>query len=84
VAGGEFRGRQRGSRTAERHRTAVFRPLQRDRIEEAGKSLFERAAKGCQAIAAGEPQRVRKVDTTGTIQEISQRIWKLVEPLVGK
>jgi len=58
--------------------------LQRDRIEEAGKSFFERAAKGYQEIAAAEPQRVRPVDATGTVPKISERIWKLVEPLVGK
>jgi len=56
--------------------------LQRDRIEEAGKSFFERAAKGYEAIAAAEPQRVRPVDATGTVPEISDRIWRLVGPLV--
>jgi dTMP kinase len=58
--------------------------IQRDRIEEAGRSFFERAAKGYQAIAAAEPQRVRPVDATGTVQEISARIWKLVGPLVRR
>jgi dTMP kinase len=58
--------------------------IRRDRIEEAGRSFFERAAKGYQAIAAAEPQRVRPVDATGTVQEISARIWKLVEPLVSR
>ena len=56
--------------------------LQRDRIEEAGKSFFERAAKGYEVIAAAEPQRVRPVDATGTVAEISERIWKTVGPLV--
>ena len=56
--------------------------IRRDRIEEAGRSFFERAAKGYQAIAAAEPQRVRKVDANGTVEEISARLWKLVEPLV--
>jgi dTMP kinase len=58
--------------------------IQRDRIEEAGRSFFERAAKGYEAIAAAEPQRVKKVNATGTVPEISARIWKLVEPLVRK
>jgi len=58
--------------------------LQRDRIEEAGKSFFERAAKGYEAIADAEPKRVRTVDATGRVPKISERIWKLVEPLLGK
>jgi len=58
--------------------------IQRDRIEEAGRSFFERAAKGYQAIAAAEPERVRTVDAKGSVKEISARIWKLVEPLVKK
>ena len=58
--------------------------IQRDRIEEAGRSFFERAAKGYEAIAAAEPDRVRTVDANGTVKEISARIWKLVEPLVRR
>ena len=58
--------------------------IQRDRIEEAGRSFFEHAAKGYEAIAAAEPQRVKKVDATGNVEEISARIWKLIEPLVKK
>jgi dTMP kinase len=58
--------------------------IRRDRIEEAGKAFFERAAKGYQAIAAAEPQRVRTVDADGNVKQISERIWKLVEPLVKK
>jgi dTMP kinase len=58
--------------------------MQRDRIEEAGRSFFERAAKGYQAIAAAEPERVRIVDASGNVPEVSARIWKLVGPLVRK
>ena len=58
--------------------------IRRDRIEEAGRNFFERAAKGYQTIAAAEPQRVRTVNATGTVPEISERIWKLIEPLVKK
>jgi dTMP kinase len=58
--------------------------IRRDRIEEAGKAFFERAAKGYEAIAAAEPQRIKKVDASGTVPQISERIWKLVEPLVKK
>jgi dTMP kinase len=58
--------------------------IQRDRIEEAGRSFFERAAKGYEAIAAAEPERVRIVDASGTVAEVGGRIWKLIEPLVRK
>ena len=58
--------------------------MQRDRIEEAGRSFFERTARGYEAIAAAEPKRVRIVDAAGTVPEISERIWKIVEPLVRK
>jgi dTMP kinase len=58
--------------------------IRRDRIEEAGKAFFERAAKGYQAIAAAEPNRVKPVDANGTLDQISGRIWKLVEPLVRR
>jgi dTMP kinase len=58
--------------------------LQRDRIEEAGHAFFERVAKGYQAIAAAEPQRVRKIDATGTVAELQEIIWNLVEPVVRK
>jgi dTMP kinase len=58
--------------------------IQRDRIEEAGRGFFERILKGYQAIAATEPERVRIVEAEGTVQEISARVWKIVEPLVRK
>jgi dTMP kinase len=58
--------------------------IRRDRIEEAGRSFFERAARGYEAIAAAEPERVRIMDASGTTSEVGARIWKLIEPLVRK
>jgi dTMP kinase len=58
--------------------------IQRDRIEEAGRGFFERTAKGYQAIAAAEPERVRILDAAGTLEEVSARVWNLVEPLIRK
>ncbi len=58
--------------------------IQRDRIEESGRGFFERTDKGYQAIAAAEPERVRIVDAAGSVPEISERIWKLIEPLIRK
>jgi dTMP kinase len=56
--------------------------LQRDRIEEAGHAFFERVAKAYQLIAVAEPQRVHKIDATGTVAQLQEIIWKLVEPVV--
>jgi thymidylate kinase len=59
-------------------------PFKRDRIEEAGQSFFVRVAKGYQAIAAAEPQRVRQFDATGDVAKIQAAIWDLVQPLVKR
>lgn len=58
--------------------------LQRDRIEEAGQGFFERVAEGYEFVAATEATRVRIVDASGTVPEISARIWELVEPLLRR
>ena len=58
--------------------------IKRDRIEEAGRSFFERVAKGYQAIAAAEPKRVRRFDATGEVPAIQAAIWKLVQPLLTR
>jgi dTMP kinase len=57
-------------------------PFKRDRIEEAGQNFFARVAKGYQAIAAAEPQRVRQFDATGDVAGIQAAIWTLVKPLI--
>src|SRR5258705_11302217 len=54
-------------------------PFMRDRIEEADRSFFERVAKGYQAIAAAEPERIQKIDATGTVAEIKASIWKALQ-----
>ena len=59
-------------------------PFMRDRMEEADRSFFERVARGYQAIAAAEPRRVRVLDASGNVEEISAAIWKLVEPLLAR
>jgi dTMP kinase len=59
-------------------------PFKRDRIEEADRSFFARVAKGYQAIADAEPQRVRQFDATGDVGRIQAAIWSLVQPLVKK
>ncbi len=57
-------------------------PFMRDRMEEADRSFFERVAKGYEAIAKAEPKRIRLVNASGTVEEISAAIWKLIEPML--
>ena len=59
-------------------------PFVRDRIEEADRNFFERVAKGYETLAAAEPNRIRKIDASGSIEEINAAIWRLVEPLLSK
>ncbi len=59
-------------------------PFMRDRIEEADRGFFERVARGYQAIAAAEPQRVRVIQAIGTTDSIEAAIWKTVEPLLSR
>ncbi len=57
--------------------------LQRDRMEEADRSFFERVATGYLAIAAAEPRRVRLVEADVNVQQLQAAIWKLVMPLLS-
>ena len=54
----------------------------RDRMEEADREFFERVARGYQAIAAAEPDRVRVIEGNRPVQTIEAEIWKTVQPLV--
>jgi dTMP kinase len=57
--------------------------LQRDRIEEAGQSFFERVAKGYEALAGTETRRVKRIDADGTVEKVQASIWSYVQPLLG-
>jgi len=61
--------------------SAKTKPL-RDRMEEADREFFERVETGYQAIAAAEPERVRLLDASQSVEAVSQRIWELVAPLL--
>ncbi|HEY9173636.1 MAG TPA: dTMP kinase [Verrucomicrobiae bacterium] len=58
-------------------------PFVRDRIEEADQAFFERVAKGYEAIAAAEPERVRVFDGSGSVEQVQSAIWRTVAPLVA-
>ncbi len=59
-------------------------PFMRDRMEEADLDFFARVNRGYQAIAELEPERVRPIDATGTVENIEVAIWGLVEALLKK
>ena len=51
---------------------------EKDRMESAGIEFFERVRKGYLEIAKQEPERVKVVDSTKTIEEIHKEILELV------
>lgn len=51
---------------------------EKDRMESAGIEFFERVRKGFLEIAKQEPERVKVVDSTQTIEEIHAQILELV------
>jgi dTMP kinase len=54
----------------------------RDRMEEADAHFFARVEKGYQSIAGAEPQRIRVIDATQSVEEVRARVWENVEPLL--
>lgn len=75
------------SETTSEHRRAkrqATQPILRDRIEEADRAFFVRVARGYEAIAAAEPNRVRRIDATRAVPEVEAEIWKTVAPLLGR
>ncbi len=59
-------------------------PFVRDRLEEGDRYFFERVAHGYEAIAAAEPNRVRVVNGTGTVDVVCEKIWELVHPVLPR
>ena len=59
-------------------------PFMRDRIEEADHSFFDRVAKGYQSIATAEPKRVRPLNAHGSVDQVRNSIWSLVEPILPR
>ena len=56
----------------------------RDRFEEADREFFARVAKGYEAIATAEPQRVKPVNAEGAMEDVENAIWQLIEPLLNR
>jgi len=59
-------------------------PFMRDRMEEADRHFFERVARGYQALAAAEPERVRYLEAEGGVEAIYEAIWRIVEPRLDR
>ena len=59
-------------------------PFIRDRMEEGDRNFFARVAKGYEAIAAAEPDRVRVVDGTGDTVAVCAKIWEQVQPILPR
>jgi dTMP kinase len=59
-------------------------PFARDRIEEADGKFFARVAEGYQAIAAAETNRIRVVESSGAMENVSAKIWEIVQPVLPK
>jgi dTMP kinase len=83
VAVSEARRRSRLGKRLDDPAPGGQEPL-RDRMEEADRGFFERVQQGFQAIAAAEPGRVRLVDATGDVAEVSRKIWEIVAPLIAR
>ena len=72
------------ARRRSRQAKPVLNEPERDRMEEADRAFFERVQRGFQLIAAAEPGRVRVIDATQSIEQVSERIWVTVSPLVAR
>jgi dTMP kinase len=53
-------------------------PPQRDRMEEAGREFFQRVEQGYLALAAIEPQRIRCIDATASVETVHNAILRTV------
>jgi dTMP kinase len=72
------------SKKPESHPKLPFSEPLRDRMEEADRAFFERVAKGYEAIAAAEPDRVRVVNGMNPIEAVCAAIWKIVQPILPR
>jgi dTMP kinase len=59
-----------------------FNETLRDRMEEADRSFFERVEKGYEIIVASEPERIRFIDATKTLDEVRGSVWDTVSPFL--
>lgn len=63
-------------------RRAARGTVERDRFEELDRGFFLRVEEGYDAIARDEPQRVKVIDATRSVDEVAENIWREVEPML--
>ena len=56
---------------------------EKDRMESSGIEFFERVRKGFLAIGKQEPERVKVIDSTQSIESIHNRVLELVKNVIG-
>jgi dTMP kinase len=54
----------------------------RDRMEQAGRDFFGRVERGFDVLAGEEPDRIRVIDATRSIEAVAADVWDAVEPLL--
>ncbi|MGH7977202.1 MAG: dTMP kinase [Limisphaerales bacterium] len=59
-------------------------PFVRDRFEEADKDFFARVERGFESIADAEPNRVRVLDASGALENVCEKIFEIVQPVLPK
>ncbi len=64
-----------------RHRSGA-KP-ERDRFEEADRAFFERIHAGYEALANSESGRIRRINATRPVDEVSAAIWSHVAPMLS-
>lgn len=52
-----------------------------DRMEKAGDGFHDRLRRGFLELAATDPERFAVVNADGTVDEVSERIWNLIQPM---
>lgn len=53
-----------------------------DRIECAGDDFHSRLSAGFEALADAEPDRIARIDANGTVAEVWEEVWRLLQPLI--
>lgn len=52
-----------------------------DRMESAGREFYERVRDGYYAIAAAEPERVKRINGAAAVDEVAREVWKVMQDM---
>lgn len=52
------------------------------RMEQEGREFYRRVYQGYQEIASAEPERVARIDASGTIEQVADLIWSKVDAVL--